>query len=163
MAQQNLVSGSIDEQTLNEALESIKSIDSRLDVLISLSPDERRHVVKLSKTHLNFVHDMYAISEQNPDFLPRSFDLDEMAADIKLARQLESLETLFSHLNQRLEDTLFAVKSDMYSNALEAYGYLQAAREGDGLDVHRQEMRKYFSRRRRNSEEDQEEESIALS
>ena len=61
---------------------------------------------------------------------------------------LDQVETALSTLARQMEDTLMAVRSDMYSSALEAYGYLQVAREGDGLDGHRRDLRQFFRRRR---------------
>lgn len=151
MAQQNLVSGTLNDETLIQMLESIKALESNMDFLLSLSNDERKRLVKLQAGHVNFVHDVRSVCTQNPGFLPRQFDLEEFGNDVMLAGQLEQIETALNQLNQQVKDTVMAVKSDMYSNALEVYGYLQVARDGDGLDLHRRALRKYFTRRRRSA------------
>ncbi len=97
---------------------------------------------------------MRDVCAQNPGFLPRQFDLEEFDRDVALSTQLGQVETAMETLARQLEDTLMAVRSDMYSGALEAYGYLQVARDGDGLDGHRRELRQYFRRRRSGANED---------
>ena len=87
-------------------------------------------------------------------FYPASLILEEFDRDVALANQLDQVETALSTLARQMEDTLMAVRSDMYSSALEAYGYLQVARDGDGLDGHRRELRQYFRRRRSGANED---------
>ena len=87
-------------------------------------------------------------------FYPVSLILEEFDRDVALSTQLGQVETAWRPWRGRLEDTLMAVRSDMYSGALEAYGYLQVARDGDGLDGHRRELRQYFRRRRSGANED---------
>ena len=154
MASQNLVSGVLTDETLNTALAGIQSLTESLDFLISLSPDERKRLAKLRAEHVNFVTEMRDVCAQNPGFLPRQFDLEEFDRDVALSSQLGQVETAMETLARQLEDTLIAVRSDMYSGALEAYGYLQVARDGDGLDGHRRELRQYFRRRRSGANED---------
>ena len=148
MASQNLVSGVLTDETLNTALAGIQSLTESMNFLISLSPDERRHLSKLKAGHVDFVRQIRDVCNQNPGFLPRQFDLEEFDRDVALANQLDQVETALSTLARQMEDTLMAVRSDMYSSALEAYGYLQVAREGDGLDGHRRDLRQFFRRRR---------------
>ena len=154
MASQNLVSGVLTDETLNTALAGIQSLADSMDFLISLTPDERRRIVKLRAGHVDFVREMRDVCTQNQGFLPRQFDLEEFDRDAVLANQLDQVETSLSTLARQMEDTLMAVRSDLYSSALEAYGYLQVARDGDGLDGHRNSLRQYFRYRRGDSEEE---------
>ena len=58
MASQNLVSGVLTDETLNTALAGIQSLTKSMDFLISLTPDERRRIVKLRAGHVDFVREM---------------------------------------------------------------------------------------------------------
>ena len=161
MASQNLVSGVLTDETLSTALAGIQSLTESMNFLISLSPDERRRITKLKGGHVDFVREIRDVCNQNPGFLPRQFDLEEFDRDVALANQLDQVETALSTLARQMEDTLMAVRSDMYSSALEAYGYLQVARDGDGLDGHRNDLRQYFRHRRSGSGADVDETEAA--
>lgn len=147
MSSQNLVSGALTDEELQRGLATIKQLDSSLDFLISLSPYARKRIVKLRADHINFVYQIRSVCNQNSDFLPRQFDMAEFDLDVALSSQLEQLETAITTLARRVEDTMLGVRSDMYTGALEAYNYLRLAKDGDGLDVHRRELSRYFKRR----------------
>ena len=147
MSCQNLVSGELTDEQLRASLEAVKALDKSLDFLISLSPDARKHMIKLRADHVDFVHQMKSVCNQQPDFLPRQFELAEFDLDVALSSQLEQLETAISNFARRVEDTMMGVRSDMYAGALEAYNYLRIAKEGDGLDVHRRELGLFFKRK----------------
>jgi len=77
MASQNLVSGVLIDETLNATLVSIQSLTDNMDFLISLTPSDRRRIVKLRAGHVDFVREIRDVCNQNQGFLPRQFDLEE--------------------------------------------------------------------------------------
>ena len=60
---------------------AIKVIYENLPFLIGIKPDERQSMAKFGEKNRTFVVKAAAIAAQNPDILPRSFNLDEMMAD----------------------------------------------------------------------------------
>ena len=155
MPSQNLVSGVLTDESLNTNLAAIKQLESSMDFLISLSPEQRKRTAKLRANHVDFVHQMRAVCNQNPDFLPRQFDLAEFDRDVALSTQLEQVASAVTQLGQQIEDTILGVRSDMYVSALEVYGYLKVAREGDGLDVHSRELGRFFKKGSSDSSQDE--------
>jgi len=68
-----------------------------------------------------FVRHTLDTLEQDPDILPRSFDLEEMQRDLVA---LDQLRPIFSRLRQlagRADDTERALGNDLYESALAAY------------------------------------------
>ncbi|MCT2531904.1 hypothetical protein N2488_01775 [SAR92 clade bacterium H231] len=81
--------------------------------------------------------------------------LKEFDRDVALSTQLEQVASAVTQLAQQIEDTILGVRSDMYVSALEVYGYLKVAREGDGLDVHRRELGRFFKKGSSDSSQDE--------
>ena len=72
--------------------------------------------------------------KQNQDFLPRSFDIEEMEKDVELYNDLYPVLLSLHQLNELVEDTLMVVGSEAYAAALVAYRYAKEANLGAGLD-----------------------------
>lgn len=156
MAQQQPTKHTLSDEDLSNSLKSIDELASRLSFLISLNSQDRACLPKLHAGHMAFVAEICDICLNSPHFLPNQFNLPQFENDVLLAERLGQLETALMELTARVADTLLSVKSDMYISALEAFGYLQASDEGDGLDSQRKALRHYF---RRNRHLDIEEES----
>ena len=81
-----------------------------------------------------FVSRALEIATQNPDFLSRSFDLEEMRRDVQLSEALYPILLSVQQLHELVEDTYMAVGSEAYSAALSVYTYAKASDQGAGLD-----------------------------
>lgn len=92
-------------------------------------------------------HAVVAFSE-NPDVLPRNFDLDGFRSDLATLDALRPILGRVGRLYQHMVDTEMALGSDLMSNALEGYAVLKVAGKGQGLDHMREALAARFTRRR---------------
>ncbi len=133
-----------DQQAVFEAIATIKA---KLPFLVDLSTDDRKTMPKLGDKSRAFVRKALEIATQNPDFLPRSFDLDEMKRDVELFDALFPLMMSFMQMQELLDDTVTAVGSEAYSAALQVYAYAKASGNTGGLDAVVEEMGQRFARK----------------
>jgi hypothetical protein len=76
--------------------------------LIDLTNEERKALPKMGDKSRAFVSKALEVATQNPDFLPRSFDLDEMRKDVLL---FEQLYPLLLSLNQGVAELRYEQQS----------------------------------------------------
>jgi hypothetical protein len=147
---ENHVSAELSVESRAAIMAAIATIREELPFLYDLSPEVRRQLPKMGDGSRAFVEKTLEIAKQNPDFLARSFDLEEFERDVALYNALSPVLIAVSQLHELLDDTLLAVGSDAYTAALEAYAYAYAKRAGNtqGLDELKALMGKRFARGR---------------
>ncbi len=96
-----------------------------------------------------FVSRALEIATQNPDFLPRSFDLEEMRRDVELFEAMHPVMLAVKQLHELVDDTYMAVGSEAYSAALSVYNYAKVSGQGAGLDEAVKELGTRFARKSR--------------
>ena len=129
---QNIVSISLTGDDLTAIRGMLAGLEEKLKAMVELTAAQRLELVKMGPTSESFVRQSLATLEQDPDILPRSFNLEEMQRDL---RALDELRPIFSRLRQlggRAADTERALSSDLYSAALAAYRFAKAA-EGSAV------------------------------
>ena len=94
------------------------------------------------------------IAEQNPDILPRSFDVAEMRSDVELLSALSPVMTTLSQINELVDDTYMAVGSEAYASALLVYQYARTAGKGPALDSALDALSQRFARKTRAATDD---------
>ncbi len=94
-----------------------------------------------------FVSKALEVAAQNPEFLPRSFDLEEMRKDVQLFEALYPVLLSLTQLQELVDDTSLAVGSEAYAAALQVYNYAKASGQGAGLDAVVVEMGQRFARK----------------
>lgn len=132
---------------LADVLAAFDTIKAKLPFLQDLSPDERKAMLKMGDKNLDFVTKALELATQNQDFLPRSFDVDEMKADVDLLRGLVTVMTRLQPLYDLIDDTYMLVGSEAYAAGLEVYRYARQAHLGDGLDPLLDALGKKFARK----------------
>ena len=110
----NRVSASLSPADQKAVLDAIATIKQKLPFLIDLSPEERRALPKLGDKSRIFVSKAAEIAVQNPDFLPRSFDVDEMRRDVTLLEALQPITLALTQLQELVDDTQLEVGSEAY-------------------------------------------------
>ncbi|BAZ66295.1 hypothetical protein NIES4106_10450 [Fischerella sp. NIES-4106] len=65
---------------------AITTIKQKLAFLIDLSNEERKALPKMGNKSRAFVSKALEVATQNSEFLPRSFDLEEMRKDVQNAQ-----------------------------------------------------------------------------
>lgn len=143
----NRISASLTSKDRAEVLAAVNTIKEKLPFLVNLSIEERKTLPKMGDRSHAFVTKALEVATQNPDFLPRSFDIDEMRRDVELFEAMYPLVVAFTQLQELLDDTYITVGSEAYSAALQVYNYAKASGNGTGLTAVVEELGQRFARR----------------
>lgn len=131
----NLVSATLSEASCDKIQEMIKKIESELPFLIALSTANKRRIRPSGPRTAAFV-DMALRGTQNfPQHLLQTFDVDEFEHDVLLMHRLKGLRASVASLLEKLEkldDTIYASSADALAEANEVYGYLKKASRFEG-------------------------------
>lgn len=149
---ENRVSAVLTAEDLDAIQGSIAAIKERLPFLIDLSSEERTTMLKMGDRSRAFVEKMMDVIDQNPEFLPRSFDEEEMRKDVELLLKLYPVSLALVQLQDLVNDTLMLVGSEAYASALVAYRYAKDAELGTGLEQVVDDLGRRFARRSRQAE-----------
>ncbi|MBN3908554.1 MAG: hypothetical protein HWQ35_19035 [Nostoc sp. NMS1] len=143
----NKVSAKLSSADREAVMQAITTIREKLPFLIDLTTDERKALPKLGDKSRAFVSKALEIGTQNPDFLPRSFDLNEMRQDIELFEALYPILLSLTQLQELLDDTSVAVGSEAYAAGLMIYNYAKASGKGAGLESMVDDLGRRFARK----------------
>jgi hypothetical protein len=149
----NRVSAQLGELEYRAVLAAIETIRQKLPFLIDLTPDERRSLPRFGDRSRGFVELALQVAEQNPDILPRTFDVGEMRNDVELFAALAPVLLALSQLNELVDDTLTAVGSEAYASALLVYQFARGAGKGPALDAALEGLGQRFARKSRSTPE----------
>jgi hypothetical protein len=140
-------------QTDREAvMGAVATIKAKLPFLVDLTVEERKALPKMGDKSRAFVSKALEVATQNPDFLPRSFDLEEMRKDVQLFEALYPIVMALTQLQELLDDTYVTVGSEAYAAALQVYTYAKASGQGAGLDTVVVELGQRFARKTKKKE-----------
>jgi hypothetical protein len=128
---------------------AIATIKAKLPFLVDLSADDRKALPKMGDKSRAFVSKAMEVAMQNPDFLPRSFDIAELQKDVQLFESLYPILLSLTQLQDLVDDTCLAVGSEAYAAALQVYTYAKASGQGTGLETAVEELGLRFARKYR--------------
>jgi len=148
----NQISATMTNADRDAVLAAVATIKEKLPFLMDLTPEQRTSLPKMGDKSQAFVNKALEVATQNPDFLPRSFDLEEMKRDVELFQALYPVFLSLTQLQELVDDTVMAVGSDAYAAALVVYNFAKASGKGSGLDAVADEMGKRFARKSRKVE-----------
>jgi hypothetical protein len=143
------ISATLTQSDRDAVMAAVATIKAKLSFLVDLTADERKALPKMGDKSRAFVSKALEVATQNPDFLPRSFDLDEMRKDVQLFEALFPLLMSLTQLQELVDDTCLAVGSEAYASALQVYNYAKASGQGSGLDSVIGEMGQRFVKKPR--------------
>lgn len=143
------ISATLAQKDREALLQAISTIKEKLPFLIDLSNEERKALPKMGDKSRAFVSKALEVATQNPEFLPRSFDLEEMRKDVQLFEALYPLLLSLTQLQELVDDTSLAVGSEAYAAALQVYNYAKTSGQTAGLDAVVEEMGQRFARKAR--------------
>ncbi|MEH2070841.1 MAG: hypothetical protein V7K47_22210 [Nostoc sp.] len=141
------ISATLSQTERDAVLQAISTIKEKLPFLVDLSSEERKALPKMGDKSRAFVSKALEVAAQNPEFLPRSFDLEEMRKDIQLFEALYPVLLSLTQLQELVNDTALAVGSEAYAAALQVYNYAKVSGQGAGLDAVVGEMGQRFARK----------------
>jgi hypothetical protein len=143
------ISARLNSKDQEDVMKAVAMIKAKLPFLVDLNAEERKALPKMGDKSRVFVSKALEIATQNPDFLPRSFDLEELRRDVQLFEALYPLLLSLTQLQELLDDTCLAVGSEAYAAALQVYNYAKASGNGGGMDAVIGEMGQRFARKPR--------------
>jgi hypothetical protein len=145
----NRISASLSQADRQAVLDAINTIRTKLPFLIDLSPEERQGLPKMGDKSRGFVEQALTVATQNPDVLPRSFEVEEMRKDVELLAALAPVVAALAQLSELVEDTYIEVGSEAYTAALLVYQFARAAGKGSALDGALDALGQRFARKSR--------------
>lgn len=145
----NQISATITEADRDKVLAAVATIKEKLPFLMGLTSEQRKSLPKMGDKSRAFVSKALEVATQNSDFLPRSFDLEEMRKDVQLFEAMYPIVVALTQLQELVDDTCLATGSEAYAAALQVYNYAKASGQGGGLDAVVSEMGQRFARKPR--------------
>jgi hypothetical protein len=142
----NRISANLSPGDREAVMQAIATIREKLPFLVDLTTEDRRTIVKMGDKSRAFVSKALEVATQNPNFLPRSFDLEEMRRDLGLYEALYPVLLSLTQLQELVDDTCIAAGSEAYAAALAVYTYAKASGDVAGLDAVIDEMGRRFTR-----------------
>jgi hypothetical protein len=143
----NRIDTTLSQADQQAVLDAINTIRTKLPFLIDLTIEERRFLPKMGDKSQAFVTQALTVAEQNPDILPRSFDVAGMRRDVELAEALRPIMTALTQLQELVEDTYLEIGSEAYTAGLMIYSYMQASGKGAALDESASQLGQRFARK----------------
>lgn len=129
---QNTVSISLSGDEITAIRSALTGLEEKLKVLVELTAEQRVSLLRMGARSEAFVRHTLDTLEQDPDILPRSFDLEEMNRDLQALDELRPIFARIRQLAGRADDTERALGNDLYEAALAAYRFAKAA-EGSAV------------------------------
>ena len=128
------ISATLSDDNLANIKAAIVTIHENMPFLISLTTDERRKRVKMGDKSLAFVSNSRTVTQNNPEVVPRNFNIQEFEKDYQLMVSLTEVLSLLEQLTEKVDDTLIAVGSESMASSLLVYDFVKtAAKHSPGL------------------------------
>lgn len=143
---QNLIDVDFTADTLGGIDTALSQLETLLDPLIALTPEQRRQLNKMGDKSEAFCRLAMDVFSENPGVLSRNFDLDGFRRDLRTLDALRPRLLRIGKLQQHLQDSEMALGSDLMASALEGYAFLKVAGKGEGLDNMRKMLSARFTR-----------------
>ncbi len=143
---ENRIDISLSAEERQTILNHIKTLKESMPFLIGLTKEQRQKMLKMSDKATVFVSKALELANQEPDFLPRNFDVSVMRRDVELYQSLLIIQQTLMQVVELIDDTTRQAGSEAYESALTVYQYAKNSRSGvEGLDQVVSELGKIFS------------------
>lgn len=118
----NLVHGTLTDKAQAEVLKAIDTIRKALPFLICLSKDERKRLAKPGVDAIAACELITRTLEPHSKlFSSDMVDMQELKSDLALIQMLTPIQEAISRVQEDIDSTLLAAKSDSYRAGLQAY------------------------------------------
>jgi len=145
---ENKIDVVVTDENKTAVANAVQAVHDALPFLLDLTPDERRKMLVLGDRSVAFVNKALELADLNSDFLPGSFNVEEMRKDVNLYNDLRAIRASIVSLQELMEDTIMQAGNEAYSAALVVYHYAKSTRmHAEGLDELVDEMSKRFHRK----------------
>ncbi|MDR3653847.1 MAG: hypothetical protein P4L34_12870 [Paludibacter sp.] len=124
----NIHNQSIPQEVLDQVIAKINEAGSILKpYTLSLTPDERKNILKMGDKSSAFVEKAFEYTKTNPEFIPSFMTAAEFEIDLTDSKNLVGSVSLTKQLFYALEDTMMVAGSEAYYAALYYYKNVQQA------------------------------------
>jgi hypothetical protein len=129
------------------ALALIAQLRDQLPILQDLTAEERKALSGMGDKNRAFAGKVLDVISQNTDFLPRTFDVEQLRQDLAIFDRLSMIQMRLTQLHNLIDATLIGTGSEAYAQALAAYRHAKASGQGASLDAMMSEMSQYFAKK----------------
>ncbi|MGF1536766.1 MAG: hypothetical protein ACFB4J_09835 [Elainellaceae cyanobacterium] len=142
----NQVDAQLTAQDIEDVMEAIATIRTKLPFLVGLSIEERRRLSKLGRKSQTFTHQALDVAAQHPELMPRFFDVDAARRDMALFVALNPVLQAVSELQTLVRDTQTLAGSEAYAAARMAYSAAKTMGQRLGLNDVVEQLSQRFDR-----------------
>ena len=146
---QNLVSLTITQEQVAQALAGLAQIEAALPGLISLDAEDRRSLSLMGPKSEAFCRQALRVLVQYPRIVPASLDVAAAQQDLEAHERLRSVQVVMQRLMSRIDDTVMGLGSDVMEASREGYNHIKVASASHGLEEVRKELALRWSKSRR--------------
>ncbi len=125
----NNISAKISLEDIAEIKNAIQTVKTKLPFLINLTPKERQKLRTMGAVRTSYVQDVHQASLSNSDSIPRGFDLEEYASDLKLYGDMREVLSVLLPQFEGIESTTMALSAELMKQTDQCYGHLQVEAE----------------------------------
>lgn len=129
------VSLDISKTTLEALQKQVRGLDKMLTFLISLSDEDRNALSKPSPARVEAARGLFELVRNNPGLFP--VDIIDLAEGERDGDALDALALVAADLDpiqQRLQHTILALRSDLYRQGLNIYSIAKRHKDRLSLD-----------------------------
>ena len=126
---------------------AIAGVGTAMPFLISLTPADRKYMVKAGNASEGFIQGTLELARQNPDLVPALVDLAKLERDLALRDAMASAEAGLALLATKVGHTRRLANADLYEGCLDIYHELQRHGQDQGLDALLAPLRTRFKRK----------------
>lgn len=143
----NRISATLSQQDRNEIISMVNRIKEKLPFLVSLTSEEIKDLTKMGDKSRTFSSKALEIVNQNPDIMPRGFDIEEFRKDMELFQSLDAVSFALRQLSQLIDSTQILVGSDAYISSLIVYDQVKNNHLGLALEDAADQLGRRFIRK----------------
>jgi hypothetical protein len=140
----------------DEILQLLTLLREKLPPLRDLTAEERRSLSGMGDKNRSFAGKVLEVILQNPEFLPRSFDIQKYQQNLATFDDLSAIALALTRLLDLVNATTTAIGSEVYDDALLAYRYAKASGQGASLEAMFSEMKQRFAQQGKKKDKESE-------
>ena len=133
MAQQNRISVTIPQKTIDEVIKHLADVKALIKTYLHpLMVEERQGLVKMGDKSQAFTKKALEYAKTNSEFAPKSVDVTEWQKDFDAVEDLTPIKNQLTQLLSDVDDTTMLLGAEAYDPARWYYNTVQfAASKGD--------------------------------
>jgi hypothetical protein len=142
----------LNQSDRDEIMHLIRMIRDKLPFLQDLTAEERQTLLGMRDKNRAFAGKVLEVCTQNPDFLPRSFNPDQLRDNLALFDHLTSILMSLTQLRNLVDATSIAIGSQAYEQSLDTYRHAKVSGYGASLESMMTDMKQHFTRKSKKKE-----------